>query len=134
MFFIISVTGGRKDFDHHQTMICCRCGKYGNYSVYMTYMVLSLFFIPILKWNRKYFVTASCCKTTYQLDPELGRRIARGESVEIRPEDLTFVSGSGWGYINEAAKVIPVRKRCENCGFSTEEDYDFCPKCGKPLE
>ena len=24
-------------------------------------------------------------------------------------------------------------KRCSACGYQTEEDFDFCPKCGKPL-
>ncbi|MCH5255626.1 MAG: zinc-ribbon domain-containing protein, partial [Lachnospiraceae bacterium] len=21
-------------------------------------------------------------------------------------------------------------KRCNNCGFETQEDFEFCPKCG----
>ena len=55
----------------------------------------NMFFIPCFKWNKQYFVQTSCCGTVYRLDPEVGRRIARGEELEIRQEDLEPVS-RGW--------------------------------------
>ncbi len=87
----------------------------------MTYTVLSLFFIPCFKWNRHYYVQMSCCNTLYELDPEMGKAIARGEQVEILPQHLTLVNqGSrGYGY-----------RRCSYCGYETAEDFEFCPKCG----
>ena len=134
MFFIMGINSGRKDLSFHQTMICSRCGSYGSYSVYMTYMVLSLFFIPCFKWNRRYYVTTSCCNRTYQLDPAVGKRIARGEQVELRPEDLTDTGEYGCCRAGESpGGSLTFVKRCSSCGFSTEEDYDYCPKCGKPL-
>ena len=51
MFFIMGITQGRKDFDYNQMMVCAHCGSYGRYQVYMTYMCLSLFFIPCLKFS-----------------------------------------------------------------------------------
>ncbi|MFR4404383.1 MAG: zinc-ribbon domain-containing protein [Agathobacter rectalis] len=24
-------------------------------------------------------------------------------------------------------------KRCSNCGYTTTEDFEFCPKCGRRL-
>ena len=82
---------------------------------------LSLFFIPCFKWNKQYFVQSTCCNTVYALDPEIGRAIARGENVEIRPEHLTEVQA---GYRSTF-------KRCSNCGFETQEDFEYCPKCGR---
>ena len=120
MFFMMGITDGRKDFDFTQTIICNLCGRYGRYQVFMTYTVLSLFFIPCFKWNRHYFVQSSCCNTIYELDPEIGKRIARGEEVEILTEHLQRVN-SGYGYSY---------KRCRVCGFETAEDFEFCPKCG----
>lgn len=79
MFFMMGITDGRKDFDFNQVVTCDECGRYGRYQVYMTYMVLSLFFIPCFKWNRHYYVQTTCCNALYELDPEIGRRIARGE-------------------------------------------------------
>ena len=122
MFFIMGITDGRKDFDLNQLITCAICGKYGRFSVFMTCTVLSLFFIPVFKWNKHYYVQTSCCGTVYELDPEIGKMIAGGEAVEILPRHLTQVSsgkGSAAGY-----------KKCRYCGYETAEDFDFCPKCG----
>lgn len=125
MFFMMGVTPGRKDFDFNQTIICPDCGRYGRYNVFMTYMVLSLFFIPVFKWSKRYFVQSSCCNRIYELSPERGRQIARGEDVEIEPEDFLDTEADFGGY--------RVYKRCDNCGFETEEEFDFCPKCGRRI-
>lgn len=93
MFFIGGITQGTKELVYNAAaMICGRCGRYGRYQVFMTYMCLSFFFIPIFKWGRKYYVKTSCCGTVYQLNEEVGKRIAAGEDVSIREEDLTLVS------------------------------------------
>jgi len=118
----MGITDGRKDFNFNQLITCSICGKYGRFNVFMTYTVLSLFFIPTFKWNRHYYVQTSCCGTVYELDPEIGKMIARGEEVEILPSHLTQVS-SGRGFTTGY-------KRCRQCGYETTEDFDFCPKCG----
>ena len=91
MFFMMGITEGRKKLNFQQTVVCSQCGRYGRYMVYMTYTVLSLFFIPCLKWNKQYYVESSCCHTTYRLNPEVGKRIDRGEQPEIHPQDLEKV-------------------------------------------
>ena len=122
MFFIMGITDGRKDFEFAQTMICNICGKYGRYQVFMTYTALSLFFIPCFKWNKHYYVQTRCCGTLYELDPEIGKQVARGEQVEILPQHLSQVrQGGSWNQY----------KRCAQCGYETAEDFEFCPKCGK---
>ena len=120
MFFIMGITDGRKDLDFTQTVICDNCGKYGRYQVFMLYTVLSLFFIPTFKWNKRYYVQMSCCGTVYELNPEIGRRIAAGEDLQIRSQDMTIVN-------QERSYGL---KHCNNCGYETTEDFDFCPKCG----
>ena len=122
MFFMMGITEGRKDLDFAQTVICSECGRYGRYQVFMTYMVLSLFFIPCFKWNRRYYVRTSCCNTLYELDPELGKAIARREAVEILQEHLHKVNQ---GICSRTLK------RCSHCGYETSEDFEFCPKCGQ---
>ena len=121
MFFIMGITQGRKDFDYNQMMVCAHCGSYGRYQVYMTYMCLSLFFIPCLKWNRQYYVQSTCCNTVYSLAPEIGKQVAGGEKIEILPEHLTQVQA---GYKSRV-------KRCVNCGYETQEEFEYCPKCGR---
>ena len=119
MFFMMGITDEHKELEFSQMTVCSACGAYRRYRVYMTCTLLSLFFIPCFRWNRRYFVETSCCGTLYMLDAEVGRRIARGEDVEIRPEHLS-PCGQGGAY-----------KRCGNCGYTTQEDFDFCPKCGR---
>lgn len=123
MFFVMGITQGRRDLEYNQLVICDQCGSYGRYKVFMTYMVLSIFFIPCLKWSKKYYVQSSCCDTIYALDGEIGRRISREEEVEIRAEDLELIQSGN-----------PRRgKRCKHCGYETEEDFTYCPKCGQEL-
>lgn len=122
MFFMLGITEGKKEFEHNQVVICERCGSYGRYEVFMTYTVLSLFFIPCFKWNRQYYVRTTCCNTVYKLNPEIGRKIEKGEAVEIQMEHL---QGMDQGYSSF--------KRCSNCGFTTMEDFEYCPKCGRHL-
>ncbi len=119
MFFIMGITQGRKDFEINQLMTCSICGAYGSFRVFMTYTVLSLFFIPTFKWGKRYYVETTCCHTLYELDPEAGKHIAKGESVEIKQEDLTRVMNGRYAV-----------KTCQNCGYTTDEDFEFCPKCG----
>lgn len=124
MFFLIGINEDQKELTYNGSMtICGACGRYGRFIVFMTFTVLSLFFIPCFKWNRKYYVRMSCCNTVYELDPEIGKQIAKGEDVKILPEHLTLVGGG-------RQQGHPT-KICMNCGFTTKEDFDFCPKCGR---
>ncbi|MCI8511618.1 MAG: zinc ribbon domain-containing protein [Lachnospiraceae bacterium] len=130
MFFIGGITQGSKEIAYRASVfVCSRCGRYGKYEVFMTYLCLSLFFIPVWKWNRRYYVKTTCCGSVYELNPEVGARLARGEDLDIMPGDLTFVSGG-----NELpAWQNPVRQ-CQGCGYETTENFTFCPRCGQRLE
>lgn len=120
MFLMLGINDDRKELDFSQMIVCDACGAYGRYKVFMTFTVLSLFFIPCFKWNRRYYVQTSCCGRLYELDRETGAAIARGEQVEIRPENLHEMPGQGYD-----------ARRCANCGYTTREDFEFCPKCGR---
>lgn len=73
MFFVFGISQGKKALEYAKTVICAQCGGYGRYQVFMTYSYFSLFFIPIIKWNRHYYVQMSCCSTVYELDPGGGK-------------------------------------------------------------
>lgn len=89
----------------------------------MTYTCLSLFFIPVFKWNRHYFVQARCCGSIYQLDKEKGKAILKGAEPWIRPQDLGPEEGVWEGRI--------AYRRCPVCGYETTEDFEYCPRCGR---
>lgn len=130
MFFIFGIQSGQKELNYKELVICEQCGSYGRYQVFMTYLCLSLFFIPVLKWGRRYYVRMSCCSALYELNDETGRRIARGETAEIKASDLKLVQ--------EGNRTNPrwdrgetISKQCKNCGYATREDFEYCPKCGQ---
>lgn len=132
MIFIGGISQGQKILDYVKTVICNQCGGYGRYEVFMTYMYFSFFFIPLFKWNRCFYVKLSCCDALYRLDSEKGKAILRGGQVDITQSDLTLVqTGSRKSsYENGTYKTW---KRCRGCGYETEEEFEFCPKCGRKL-
>ena len=122
MFFIGGISNAEKKLDYVQSIVCSRCGSFGRMEVYMTYMCFSLFFIPIFKWNKRYFVKNTCCNSIYILDNELGVKISRGENILISESDLQLAN------YNQ-----PTVNRCSNCGYIGDEDFQYCPKCGQRL-
>ena len=123
MFFMMGINQKEEEIDFSQTIICDVCGSYGRLMMFMTYSVLSLFFIPVFKWNRHYYVKTSCCHTIYEIDAEIAEKIIRKEVSVIHDEDLRIVqSGYKGGF-----------KKCVYCDFETNEDFAYCPKCGKPF-
>ncbi|MEA4892614.1 MAG: zinc ribbon domain-containing protein [Peptococcaceae bacterium] len=153
MFFMIGVTPGEKQLDFRQPILCRRCGKYGRFEVYVTYMQLLLFFLPVFRWNRRYLVRTSCCGACYELRPETGRQIEKGLAPEIQPQDLGEAMTAGFYPGEEEEQAGPPagppadgpatpkegqeggsRKRCAACGFTTDQDYAYCPKCGRLLK
>ena len=91
MIFIGGISSGMKQIEYMKTVICSRCGAYGRYQVFMTYMYFSFFFIPLFKWNKRFYVQMSCCSAIYELEPEIGKAILRGEEPAITSADLHLV-------------------------------------------
>lgn len=123
MIFIGGMSSKQEKLDFAQSILCSRCSRFGSLEVFMEYMYLSLFFIPVMKWNRKYFVRSTCCGILYSLSSELGDRIRRGEHVELSEGDLQP--------LQQQAGFAP---RCPRCGCELEGDFRFCPNCGNPLK
>ena len=124
MFFIMGIDPRHKQLQYNNSVfICDRCGQYGRYEVFMTYMCFSLFFIPLIKWKKQYIVRTTCCGGQYELDENIGYAIAHGKEVEIRPEHLRPIGQTSYSNY----------KQCSQCGFSTTEDFRYCPNCGKEL-
>lgn len=120
MIFIAGVYPRQKKLEYGGgPEVCKSCGRYGSYQVYMEYNTFSLFFIPIIKWKKRYYVVTSCCGERLQLDPEIGERIERGDNIRIGEEDL--IRQEGFGGISY----------CNGCGQPLDPEFSYCPNCGK---
>lgn len=125
MFFIMGINNGQKElnYDSGGMNICKNCGAYCRYRIYCTYMCLSLFFIPVLKWSKKYYAECSSCGTVFSLKNEIGKKIERGEHITLSSDDFESTAD----FNNMQTKV------CNICGYIASPDFDYCPKCGARL-
>jgi len=121
MFFIGGISQGEKQLPIDQTVICKRCGRFGHLTVWVRYSYFMFFFIPLFKWGRRYYARMTCCGAACELPEELGRSIEQGRVTALDPDRLDFGVARG-GY-----------RRCPRCGFSTAEEFQYCPHCGAPL-
>lgn len=117
MFFIMGISQKEKELEFNQVITCKCCKRYSNIQVYMTYTYFMLFFIPLFKWNKRYYVKNNCCGSVAELDNEIGRKIENGEPVTIDTDNLDY------GLRKNNIKV------CSVCGYTTDEDFIYCPKC-----
>jgi len=124
MFFLIGISSTEKKLEFIQTMLCSHCEQFGRLEIFMNYSYLSLFFIPIFKWNKKFYVKSSCCNTIYSVDNSIGNEILKGHPLTLSEQDL---------HIMNSNKHSSKQNHCSNCGYITETDFIFCPKCGNRL-
>lgn len=124
MFFIMGISTGQRKLDFDQVVVCPYCGQYGHVQILEIYTCLSLFFIPVFKWNKHYVIQMSCCGATRDLAQETGREIAKGRCMQVTQDSLPF----------RTEEFTTGKKYCRKCGYETEEAFDFCPKCGESLE
>ena len=122
MFFIAGISNGEKKLDYVQNTFCSKCESFGRIEIYMTYLCFNLFFIPIFKWNKKFYIKYTCCNSLYILDKEIGIKISHGENISISEKDLNLID-------NTISKI----NRCNNCGYICDDDFEYCPKCGDKL-
>ena len=120
MFFIMGIYDKEYPLAFDQMVVCPFCGRYTRVQVVMVCIVFSVFFIPLIKFNRRYQVRFGCCQSAAALSAELGRQIEKGTLKHLSEQDLPRPAIAG-------------RKVCTSCGFSTTEAFDYCPKCGRPL-
>ena len=116
MFFIMGIQDEERPLDFDQLVCCPVCGRYGRLRIVRRCTVLSLFFLPVFRWGRRYEARMGCCGASAVLPAELGRDVERGRATELDPSRLSF-TGRG-------------PRRCHRCGYETSQDFDFCPRCG----
>ncbi len=141
MFFIGGVGQGSKLFQYPKLLACKFCGSQAGCQIVMTYYYFSFFFIPLFKWGKRFFVRMQCCDAVYELAPEVGKAIARGEGTDIRGEDLKLVQdgkqrftiSSQPAQLGEGEEELPKTRRCPVCKYESPGEFRYCPNCGQRL-
>ncbi|WP_138159470.1 zinc ribbon domain-containing protein [Peptoniphilus catoniae] len=120
MFFVMGINQKEEELNYSPGLSIHDCGKYARVKISVTYSYMSLFFIPVFKFNKRYFASYTCCNKVYEISKDLGREIERGFNPEITDKD----------YIGEYSTGIFT---CPNCGSEVYQGFEFCPKCGNKL-
>lgn len=117
----MGISPGEKKIDFQQTIICDNCGHYGRIEISYTYTAFSLFFIPLIRWNKQYLAKTTCCQGSFILSEELAKQVIHGQISELDQTLFQYSTDN-----NEY-------KECTTCHYTTNEDFHFCPKCGEKL-
>lgn len=121
MVLLFGTSSKEKKLDFTQSIVCSNCGAHGKYEAFMTYSIFTIFFIPILKWNKKFYIISKCCGSSYRLKDNIGRSIERGENININESDLDLIN-------------MNYTITCSNCEFVIEDGFEYCPKCGEKIK
>lgn len=127
MFFIAGIYPKREELDYYEPMMCSCCSKYGRYEAFMEYSVLSLFFIPLFKFHKKFYARTTCCNSLYLIkNKEKGLMMERGQghNVFLKDIDLQLIEKGSCSGSNI----------CTKCGNEVNEEHTYCPNCGRRLK
>lgn len=123
MFFIgiFGVEGREKLIKDINNITCSTCGKLSVYRIMKRYEVFHIFFIPVFKWNVKYYAVSRCCNSVYEVDLEKGKALEYDDNLAISEEDFKLVSRGR------------IQNTCSNCRRIVDEGFSYCPYCGQKI-
>lgn len=98
--------------------IICVCGRYTRMQLAERYTYFHIFFIPVIKWNRKYFVEARCCGRVFEVPEDYKDEIMKADVPDLsRLKEM------------EAPYII-----CPECAHKVDSNYMYCPYCGRKIK
>lgn len=121
MFFIVGITNRSNDLGTRRCRVFPCCGTLGVMAaVTCTFQQFTLFFIPLFRFGKRFFVTCPNCGSVYEMTKSEGQRVARDASAEINPDQIFAVQGAN-------------RRICPNCRCAVDPNARYCPNCGTRL-
>lgn len=131
MFFIgiFGIESGQKEIKTLSNIPCKVCNVNTTAQLIKTFSLFQFFFIPIFKWNERYYIKCNRCGTIYEIPKEKGKRIENGETLDITYWDLSEIDN---GYSNKY--YYSPKNICPSCGKAIEGDYKYCPYCGTKIK
>jgi len=129
MFFIgiFGIESKDKEIKHLNNISCSNCNEESDAKLIKTYNFFHFFFIPLFKWNERYYVICNRCSTIFEIPRDKGKRIENGEDMEITYWDLKKVETGYYNYGYTAGNI------CSHCGRTVESHFEYCPYCGTRL-
>lgn len=128
MFFIgvFGIENKEEEIKILNNLSCKNCNLIVTGRLIKVFNFFHFFFIPLFKWNEKYYVVCDSCKSIYSVSNEKGKSIEHGENINITYWDLQEIDNE---YHNNNCKS----KICLNCGNEVEANFKYCPHCGAKI-
>lgn len=118
MFLIFGLVNGMRDLGVRCCVLPC-CGMV-RAVLTCTFQQFTLFFIPLFRFHRQYFLTCPQCGNVYMVSKEEGRRLERDADAQADASQTRFFRQNG-------------RRCCPHCGCNVEAGSRYCPQCGTYL-
>lgn len=116
IFGIFGVQNKSKILKEYNNVICT-CGRFSKMVLIQEYMYFHFFFIPIIKWGKKYFLEARCCGRVFEVPDDYVDELLRSEIIDF----------------NRVREVNTPYRVCPNCNQYVDRNFMYCPHCGSKL-
>jgi hypothetical protein len=103
-------------------VVCPACQALTRSEIFRSDSCFHIFFIPLIKWNTRYYAKAACCSSVFEIDATQARQLEEGQITEIKPE-----------YLHPLNSRLPYQI-CSSCQARVESGFSFCPYCGRKLQ
>lgn len=121
MFFFFAITSDTREIGRRLCRYFPCCGANGAIAaVTCVSQRLILFFIPLFRFGKRYFISCPNCGAVYEISKEEGRRLEHDPAAEVDPNQIYRMVGRTVHY-------------CPNCGAPVGPDSRYCPRCGRML-
>lgn len=120
--FIIWGWGGKRHKNHRPAAIikCNGCFEKGEWSLVEIYKSFSLFFIPIISYDNKYFLVCNnCSKSSFEIF---------GDDVKVAKDKVKLFKAFHRGAISQDELSIKL-KNSRTKDIEAPDDNWECPKC-----
>lgn len=130
MFFIgiFGIENKDKEIKILDNISCKKCNETITGRLIKNLNFFHLFFIPLFKWNEKYYLVCNQCKSVYIIPKDKGKTLENGENIEISYWDLQEIHNE---YCNNNYCETNI---CTNCGEKLELNFKYCPYCGTRMK
>ncbi|MCI6151880.1 zinc ribbon domain-containing protein [Fusobacterium perfoetens] len=115
MFFIVGFSN-RDEFIKEVNFKCTNCLN-EKFELYQVANVLTFFFIPLFKFNKKALIVCKNCKSIYK----------------VKSESLKKILDSSIVTYDDIEEIVRNNNVCPNCGYMIDKNDKFCPNCGNKL-
>ena len=123
MFFVGGAGNQSKDLGRRTVQQCPGCGSFLGLELIRTNGYIHLFFIPVFRYDVRYYLTCPSCGRTYELSREDGRALEQNPDLAL-PADRLIPTGN---------RPFSQTRFCPSCGAQTGPGDRFCRHCGHPL-